>query len=262
MAHRAKTNPGPNLFDEAAARTASLAGTMGKLPVPTKASKAAKPSKSIKLVKAAKDDIAQNDLLKSQAKPGYTRLQVYVTRAEVNAALQREAQARKMSLSQAASAMIERGLRGRIEPDADNRLLNLERRLSDHMRTSSRDLMIIEEMLFSTLKVLMTRFPHDVSLEDPTYQAAIDAKMSGILDDVARRIGTHNVVRAQETDAEKNVAAKNDKPLSTSDVPLPAVANDSAASTPNLSAKPEIASTPPKPSPLKSTAPKTLEMDF
>jgi hypothetical protein len=262
MAHRAKSNLGPSLFDEVSAGTSNPNDTMGKSPIPTKSSKAAKPSKSIKLVKTAKDDIAQNDLLKSQAKPGYTRLQVYVTRAEVNAALQREAQARKMSLSQAASAMIERGLRGRIEPDADNRLLNLERRLSDHMRTSSRDLMIIEEMIFSTLKVLMTRFPHDVSLEDPTYQAAIDAKMSGILDDVARRIGTHNVVRAQETDAEKEAAATNDKPLSTPNAPLPAVANDSAASTPTLSVASHVALPLSKPIPAKTTAPVTLEMDF
>jgi hypothetical protein len=262
MAHRAKTSLGPSLFDEVSAGTSNPNDTKGKSPVPTKSSKAAKLSKSIKLVKTAKDDIAHNDILKSQAKPGYTRLQVYVTRAEVNAALQREAQARKMSLSQAASAMIERGLRGRIEPDADNRLLNLERRLSDHMRTSSRDLMIIEEMIFSTLKVLMTRFPHDVSLEDPTYQAAIDAKMSGILDDVARRIGTHNVVRAQETEAEKEVAGKIQVPSSTLEAPLPAVANDSAASASNFSVPQEVASPPPKPIRSKITAPITLEMDF
>jgi hypothetical protein len=266
MAHRAKTSLEPGLFDEAAARTSNPNGTTDKSPSLTKSGKAAKPGKSIKLVKTAKDNIAQNDLLKSQAKPGYTRLQVYVTRAEVNAALQREAQARKMSLSQAASAMIERGLRGRIEPDADNRLLNLERRLSDHMRTSSRDLMIIEEMIFSTLKVLMTRFPHDVSLEDPTYQAAIDAKMSGILDDVARRIGSHNVVRAQEpearAEAEKKATGKETKPNTSLEGPLPAVANDSAASTPTLSIASNVALPPSKPIPAKTTAPTTLEMDF
>jgi hypothetical protein len=249
MAHRAKTNLEPGLFDEAAARTSNHDVKTDKSSALTKSGKSAKPSKSIKLVKTDKDNAAQNDLQKSQPKASYTRLQVYVTRADVNAALQREASARKMSLSQAASAMIERGLRGRIEPDADNRLLNLERRLSDHMRTSSRDLMIIEEMIFSTLKVLMTRFPHDVSLEDPTYQAAIDAKMSGILDEVARRIGTHNVVRTQETQAEKDVGSTYDKPLSTPDAPLPAVANDSAASVA-------------KPIRSKTTAPTTLEMDF
>jgi hypothetical protein len=262
MAHRAKTSLGPSLFDEAAARTSNPNGTTDKSPSLTKSGKAAKPGKSIKLVKTVSDNVAQDDLLKSQAKPGYTRLQVYVTRAEVNAALQREAQARKMSLSQAASAMIERGLRGRIEPDADNRLLNLERRLSDHMRTSSRDLMIIEEMIFSTLKVLMTRFPHDISLEDPTYQAAIDAKMSGILDDVARRIGTHNVVRAQEIEAEKEVAGKIQVPRSTLEAPLPAVANDSTASASNFSVPQEVASPPPIPIRSKTTTPITLEMDF
>jgi hypothetical protein len=262
MAHRAKTSPSPTLLDEATAGTASHDDTTGKSPALTKSGKFRKPVKTVKLVKSDKDGVAQDDLLKSQAKPGYTRLQVYVTRAEVNAALQREASARKMSLSQAASAMIERGLRGRIEPDADNRLLNLERRLSDHMRTSSRDLMIIEEMIFSTLKVLMTRFPHDISLDDPTYQAAIDAKMSGILDDVARRIGTHNVVRAQETEAEKNVAATDDKPLSMPDAPLPSVANDSTASAPTVSAASYLALPTAKPIPSKTTAPTTLEMDF
>ena len=262
MAHRAKTSLGPTLFDEATTRIASHDGTTEKSPALTKSGKSAKSVKTVKLVKTDKENAARGDGPKSQPTPGYTSLQVYVTRTEVNAALQREAQARKMSLSQAASAMIERGLRGRIEPDADNRLLNLERRLSDHMRTSSRDLMIIEEMIFSTLKVLMTRFPHDVSLEDPTYQAAIDAKMSGILDDVARRIGTHNVVRVKEAENEKEALDKETKPNVSLEGPLPAVANDSAASMPNLALMPEIGSALAKPSPPKTSVPKTLEMDF
>ena len=258
MAHRAKSNSGSNVFDGVVLGMPSHDGTPGKSPDPTKASKAAKPVKPIKLVNATKEDITQGDSPKSQAKSSFTRLQVYVTRSEVNAALQREAQSRKMSLSQAASAMIERGLRGRIEPDADNRLLTLERRLSDHMRTSSRDLMIIEEMIFSTLKVLMTRFPHDASLEDPTYQAAIDAKMSSILDDVARRIGTHNLVRLQEAEAEKEVVGTKQELESLLEASLPAVANDIAASASVSFAILDDALTSSKPDVSKTTTPKTI----
>jgi hypothetical protein len=197
----------------------------------------------------------------TQAKPpapklGFTRLQVYLTRAEVGSALQREATARRMSLSQAASAMIERGLRGKIEPDADNRLLTLERRLSDHMRTSSRDLMIIEEMIFSTLKVLMTRFPQDVSLEDPTYQAAIDAKMSTILDEVARRIGTQNLVRTQGLADADTSRHEDSNTMPIPDVPLLISANDSSKSA----AMAVHTITPPKAPP--PAPPTNFEMDF
>lgn len=229
MASRVRFEPTPNLFSEQMTGNILSDGVLAGQGVKSKA------QKSARVVSDAISTKAKSKAEPKQAKPpapklGFTRLQVYLTRAEVASALQREATARKMSLSQAASAMIERGLRGKIEPDADNRLLTLERRLSDHMRTSSRDLMIIEEMIFSTLKVLMTRFPQDVSLEDPTYQAAIDAKMSTILDEVARRIGTQNLVRTQGlADADtKSLEDANTPPVP--DIHLPISANDSSRS--------------------------------
>jgi hypothetical protein len=270
MANRARYQPTPNLF------SGQMSGNIpNEEPLAKQGVKASAP-KSARLVSDTliSDPLALNTIVsgtrptkaKSKAEPkpantsasklGFTRLQVYLTRAEVGSALQREATARRISLSQAASAMIERGLRGKIEPDADNRLLTLERRLSDHMRTSSRDLMIIEEMIFSTLKVLMTRFPQDVSLEDPTYQAAIDAKMSTILDEVARRIGTQNLVRTQGlVEAEtKSLKDPNTQPIP--DLDLPISANDSSKSgVVSVHAITLPMASPPAP-------PTNLEMDF
>jgi hypothetical protein len=188
----------------------------------------------------------------SVSEVGFTRLQVYLTKAHVRNALEREAKAAGTSLSQTACAMIERGLRGKIEPDADNRLQTLERRLSDHMRTSSRDLMIIEEMIFSTLKIIMTRFPQDASLDDPTYQAAIDIKLSAILDEVARRIGAQNLVRTAAR-AESEADISEDGRVSPD--PLPVFAND-ASSCPSALARIDPSQHSPK-----SAPPSNFEMD-
>jgi hypothetical protein len=278
MANRVRSQPTPNLFTHQITRNIPndkplvgqgvkskaqksarlVAGTLVSEPLvsgtlvpdtgPTKAESKAEPKAGLKAEPKQANAPAP--------KLGFTRLQVYLTRAEVGSALQREATARRMSLSQAASAMIERGLRGKIEPDADNRLLTLERRLSDHMRTSSRDLMIIEEMIFSTLKVLMTRFPQDVSLEDPTYQAAIDAKMSTILDEVARRIGTQNLVRAQGLADADTKSHEDPNTISILNVPLPISANDSSKSN-AVSVRAITLPKAPPPAP-----PTNLEMDF
>jgi hypothetical protein len=273
MANRVRSQPTPNLFSEqmmgSIPNDGPLVGQGGKSKAQKSARLVSDPLVSGTFVPdtvptKAKPKAGSKTRLTAESKPvnataaklGYTRLQVYLTRAEVASALQREATARRMSLSQAASAMIERGLRGKIEPDADNRLLMLERRLSDHMRTSSRDLMIIEEMIFSTLKVLMTRFPQDVSLEDPTYQAAIDAKMSTILDEVARRIGTQNLVRTQGLAAAETKSIEDPNTISIPDVPLPISANDSSKSDAVLV---HAIPLPKAPSPAPPT---NLEMEF
>ena len=88
-----------------------------------------------------------------------SRLQVYLGNDNLGAALEREAKINRISLSQAAALMIARGLKSRISADPNDRLLVLERRLSDHMRLSARDFVIIEEMLFVSLRIMMSRFP-------------------------------------------------------------------------------------------------------
>jgi hypothetical protein len=265
MANRVRSQPTPNLFSGQMTGNIPDDGPLTQQGVKTNAPKSARlvaePLVSGTLVSGTGPTKSKSKAEPKQGKVpapklGFTRLQVYLTRAEVGSALQREATARRMSLSQAASAMIERGLRGKIEPDADNRLLTLERRLSDHMRTSSRDLMIIEEMIFSTLKVLMTRFPQDVSLEDPTYQAAIDAKMSTILDEVARRIGTQNLLRNQGFAEAETKSLKDPSTPPIPDLDLPISANDSSKSG-------VVAGIPATASKALSPAPPTnFEMDF
>jgi hypothetical protein len=124
----------------------------------------------------------------AKPKPGPTRIQIYLAREEVGAALEREAKARNMSLSQAASAILERGLRGKIEADADNRLLALERRVAEQGRTTGRDLIIIEEMLFIALRTLFSRIPESPEERDPAYQGSVDVLMSHAINEVAERL--------------------------------------------------------------------------
>jgi hypothetical protein len=124
----------------------------------------------------------------SKPKSGLTRVQVYLAREDVAAALEREAKARRMSLSQAASAILERGLRGRIEADADNRLLALERRVAEQGRAAGRDLLIIEEMLFIALRTLFSRMPEAPEERDPAYRGSVEKLMAGAVNEVAERI--------------------------------------------------------------------------
>lgn len=124
----------------------------------------------------------------AKPKPGPTRIQIYLAREEVGAALEREAKARNMSLSQAASAILERGLRGKVEADADNRLLALERRVAEQGRTTGRDLIIIEEMLFIALRTLFSRIPESPEERDPAYRGSVDVLMSHAINEVAERL--------------------------------------------------------------------------
>ena len=79
------------------------------------------------------------------------RVQVYLTDPKLVAALNREARRERAPLSQAAGRAIARGLHRTNQPDADDRLLNLDRALRDHMRAMARDVQIIEELLVEPL---------------------------------------------------------------------------------------------------------------
>lgn len=117
-----------------------------------------------------------------------TKVQVYLSRPGLGAALAREAGLRKMSLSQAAEAVLERGLRGRVEADADDRLLTLERRLSDHMRLTARDLFMLEELTFIALRTLISRLPEHPAEQEASYRAGVDMAMEAVLDELSRKV--------------------------------------------------------------------------
>ena len=116
------------------------------------------------------------------------RVQVYLTDPRVISALNREAKVMKAPLSQAAGRAIARGLKRSVPADPDDRLLRLERGLRDHMRSTSRDLQIVEELLVEIARALFLRMPDVQADEDPTVQAAVERRIDRMLDAAAARI--------------------------------------------------------------------------
>lgn len=119
---------------------------------------------------------------------GTCRVQVYLKDPKVAAGLGREARAGKIPLSQAAGRAIARGLMHSPRADPDDRLLNLDRSLRDHMRSTARDMQIVQELLIEVARAFFLRLPDAVIDEDPTVQAAVDRRIERLLDATAARI--------------------------------------------------------------------------
>ncbi|MEQ7154133.1 hypothetical protein [Brevundimonas aurifodinae] len=117
-----------------------------------------------------------------------TRVQVYLTDARVVAGLNREAKASRATLSQAAGRAIARGLAKAPQADPEDRLLQMERSLRDHMRSNSRDMQIVQEVLIEVAKAMFLRLPDAVADQDPTVQATVDRRIDRLLDAAASRI--------------------------------------------------------------------------
>jgi hypothetical protein len=124
----------------------------------------------------------------ARIKPAPAKVQIYLSKSGLGAALAREANLRKLSLSQAAAAVLQRGLKGQIEADADDRLLRLERRLSDHMRLTARDLFMLEELVFIALRTLISRLPEHPAEQEASYRAGVDMAMEAVLDELSRKV--------------------------------------------------------------------------
>ncbi len=119
---------------------------------------------------------------------GACRVQVYLTDQKVVAGLNREARTGRIPLSQAAGRVIARGLLKSPLADPEDRLLNLERSLRDHMRSTARDMQIIQELLIEVARAFFLRLPDAVVDQDPTVQAAVDRRIERLLDATAARI--------------------------------------------------------------------------
>ena len=117
-----------------------------------------------------------------------TRVQVYLNDPKVVSSLNREARVGRIALSQAAGQAIVRGLARNPKADPEDRLLNLERSLRDHMRSTGRDMQIIQELLIEVAKAFFLRLPDAVVDEDPTVQAAVERRIERLLDATAARI--------------------------------------------------------------------------
>jgi len=120
--------------------------------------------------------------------PVTVRVQVYLTDPRVIAALNREAKATKQPLSQAAGRAIARGLKKSLPADPDDRLLQLDRHIRDHVRSASRDMQVMQEVQVETLRELFQRLPEVASDRDPVVQAAADRRVERVLDRVAERM--------------------------------------------------------------------------
>lgn len=116
------------------------------------------------------------------------RVQVYLTDPKLVSALNREARQGRLPLSQAAGRAIARGLRSGGPGDPDDRLLQLERSLRDHMRLTAHDVQIIQELLIELARAFFLRLPDAAIDENPVVQAAADHRIERLLDAAAARI--------------------------------------------------------------------------
>jgi hypothetical protein len=146
--------------------------------------------------------------VKSKVPP--SRLQVYLGDENVGAALEREAKINRISLSQAAALMIARGLKSRISADPNDRLLVLEKRLSDHMRLSARDFVIIEEMLFVSMRMMLSRFPEADEERSAPYRASVETSLQALMSEVAERVRRTSSGKA--TPSQNDIAETAPKP--------------------------------------------------
>nr|WP_295238822.1 hypothetical protein [uncultured Brevundimonas sp.] len=104
------------------------------------------------------------------------------------AALQREARLANIPVSQAAGRALAKGLARSLPADPDDRLLQLDRALRDHMRSTARDVQIIQELVVEVARAFFMRLPDAVTDQDPVACAAVDRRIETLLDDTAARL--------------------------------------------------------------------------
>lgn len=133
-----------------------------------------------------------------------TRVQVYLTDPRVAAALTREARAANIPLSQAAGRALARGLARSLPADPEDRLLQLDRALRDHMRSTARDVQIIQELVIEVARAFFLRLPDAVTDQDPVTRAAVDHRIEKLLDDTAARLIAGSRAQRDEFQAAPN----------------------------------------------------------
>ncbi len=132
------------------------------------------------------------------------RVQVYLSDPKVISSLGREARAGKLSVSQAAGHALARGLQSTPRADPEDRLLALEQALRGHMRSTARDMQIIQELLVELARAFFLRLPDAVVDQDATVQAAVERRIERMLDDTAARIVSgRSVPEAERRPAEE-----------------------------------------------------------
>lgn len=116
------------------------------------------------------------------------RVQVYFENPKVETALRREARAGRLTLSRAAEQAIARGLNRRPQADPEDRLLALDTALRGHMRSTARDMAIIQEILVEFARAFFARLPDTEADDDPLLRASVEARIERLLDAAAANI--------------------------------------------------------------------------
>lgn len=117
-----------------------------------------------------------------------TRIQVYLSDPRVIEALNRDARLSHLSLSQAAGRAVVRGLARSLAADPDDRLAALERALRDHMRSTQRDMQIVQELVVEIARAFFLRLPDAAIDEDPVVLASVERRIDRMLDATAARL--------------------------------------------------------------------------
>ncbi len=118
------------------------------------------------------------------------RIQAYLSNPAVRAALEREARRTGLPLSQAAARAIARGLARSPAADPEDRLLRLDRALRDHMRSTARDMEILQELVAGLARVLFLALPDSAPEPAPLARAAAERRLERMLDEVAARLAS------------------------------------------------------------------------
>jgi hypothetical protein len=129
------------------------------------------------------------------------RVQVYFENPKTEVALRREARTGRLTLSRAAEQAIARGLLRRPAADPEDRLLSLDRALRDHMRSTARDMTIVQELLVEFARAFFARLPDTAADHDPLLRAAVEARIERLLDAAAARIVAGRPPAADPPDA-------------------------------------------------------------
>ena len=116
------------------------------------------------------------------------RVQVYLNDPKIVAGLNREARTCRIPLSQAAGRAITRGLQRNEQSGDDHRLSHLQRSLQDHMKSTARDMQIVQELLIEVSRTLFQQTTKAADERDPMFQAAVDRRIERLLNATAARI--------------------------------------------------------------------------
>lgn len=94
----------------------------------------------------------------------------------------------RISLSQAGSRALARGLARNLAADPEDRVHHLDQALRGHMRSMTRDVQIIQELVVELARAFFLRLPDAVADHDPVTLAAVDRRVEKLLDATAARI--------------------------------------------------------------------------